>query len=524
MTALQPNDITAEQCVLGGMLLSVSAIAEVTTVIGPRDYYRPAHGLIHEAIIRLHDAGQPTDIVAAKDDLERHGVLGTVGGGTYLHTLIETVPAAVNAAYYAQIIAGHSERRQWIEHASRIRQAAENPGADLATVRQLAGQQPDTSRGGLLAGLRNGAWLARQTFPPLQYAVPGVIPEGSTLLIGAPKIGKSWLVLACGLAIASGGVALSGIKTDPPRPVLYLALEDSDRRLQDRCRQLLDDGTIPEKLDYLTRVEPGRIIPTVADWLRQHNGDRPAVIVDTLGKVMPPAIQGESAYQRDYRIGSELKALADACPGSSLLVNHHERKAASSDFIDSVSGTHGLAGAADTIILLTRDRTDSNGLLQVTGRDIPEGEYALSFTAGVWGLDGDGLDDAASTARVRRAAAGLSGRSIEVITYAERHPEGVRAAQVAVQLGISEHTARTYLARLADGGHLAKQGRGLYTPVASVALLRAEGSDDPAQRNNATDATRLKGTPCQVCGNPLDSALAAAGDTTHPACDPGGDR
>jgi hypothetical protein len=246
------------------------------------------------------------------------------------------------------------------------------------------------------------------------------------------------------------------------------------------------------------------------------------VIVDTLGKVMPPASQGESAYQRDYRIGSELKALADSYPGSSLLVNHHERKAASSDFIDSVSGTHGLAGAADTIILLTRDRNDINGLLQVTGRDIPEGEYALTFTAGLWALDGGGLDVAASTARVRRAATGLSGRSTEVITYAEKHPEGVRAAQVAGKLGISEHTARTYLARLAEGGHITKQGRGLYTRVASVALLPAKGADDPAQRNNATDATRFEGSPCEACGEPLDPALAAAGDTTHPGCDLGG--
>jgi len=105
----------------------------------------------------------------------------------------------------------------------------------------------------LLATLRDGAWLDAQEFPPLTYAVPGVIPEGSVLLVGAPKIGKSWLVLTIALAAAAGGQALS-IQV-PKRPVFYLALEDGDRRLQDRCRKLLRGDPIPRDFEYLTRVE-----------------------------------------------------------------------------------------------------------------------------------------------------------------------------------------------------------------------------------------------------------------------------
>lgn len=81
-----------------------------------------------------------------------------------------------------------------------------------------------TPDGDLLAGLRNGSWLDRQDFPPLKYAVPGLIPEGTTLLVGPPKIGKSWFVLACALATAAGGVVLDKI-TVTARPTLYLALE-----------------------------------------------------------------------------------------------------------------------------------------------------------------------------------------------------------------------------------------------------------------------------------------------------------
>src|SRR6185295_14202383 len=98
------------------------------------------------------------------------------------------------------------------------------------------------------------------------------------------------------------------------------------------------------------------------------------------------------AYQRDYRIGSALKRVTDDDSGRSLLVNHHDRKASADDFIDSVSGTHGLAGAADTIAVLGRPRHSTEATLKVTGRDVPENEYALTLAGGVaWQLGGASL-------------------------------------------------------------------------------------------------------------------------------------
>ena len=132
------------------------------------------------------------------------------------------------------------------------------------------------------------------------------------------------------------------------------------------------------------------------------------IVVDTLGKVMPPALQGESAYQRDYRVGAALKALADAHPGLAVLVLHHDRKANADDFVDSVSGTHGLAGAADTIVVLCRRRQSADGSLKVTGRDVPENEYALKVIEGkAWQLDGADLAAAAAAARKREDARAL---------------------------------------------------------------------------------------------------------------------
>jgi hypothetical protein len=328
----------------------------------------------------------------------------------------------------------------------------------------------------LLAGLHNGAWLDRQQFPPLRYAVPGMVPEGLVLMVGAPKIGKSWMVLSYGLAVAAGGVTLGSIQVGTARPVLYLALEDGDRRLQERCRRLLGPEPIPERLDYLTRVEPGKVISTIAAWLELHADQDPFVILDTLGKVMPPALAGESAYQRDYRVGSTLRGLCDDHRGMTLLVNHHDRKANAEDFVDSVSGTHGLAGAADTILVLTRERYESAGKLRVAGRDIPQGEYALLFEdGGYWHLDGPDLAAAAKRARDARVTAGLGDRSAEVVSYVLDHPDGVSPSDVAAELGIDVRQAGVYLHRAVQGGRLRKPARGLYTPVESVGSVESEG-------------------------------------------------
>jgi hypothetical protein len=249
--------------------------------------------------------------------------------------------------------------------------------------------------------------------------------------------------------------------------------------MQDRCRTLLCGDPIPPGFEYVTDVQPGQVIATIAAWMARYRDAAPLVILDTLGKVMPPALPGESAYQRDYRIGSALKRTADAHPGAALLVNHHDRKAGSEDFVDSVSGTHGLAGAADTVVILTRPRLEEAGVLKVTGRDIAEGEYAVTFKANsAWQLDGATLADAAGKAAVVRTTAGVGDRLAEVIAYVAKWPAGVRPADVAKDLYIDPRTAATYLGRAVSSGRLHKPARGLYTPVVSVGsvVLPAQGT------------------------------------------------
>jgi AAA domain len=327
----------------------------------------------------------------------------------------------------------------------------------------------------LLAGIRDGAWLDAQTFAPLRYAVPDLIPEGFTLLAGPPKIGKSWLMAGVLLGRAAGGYVLGKLAVGEPRRVLYLAMEDSDRRMQDRCRKLVGPGEpLPPLFHYLTKVEPGKVLATVSAFLRRYP-ETSLVVVDTLGKVMPTANPGESSYQRDYRIGGWLQEIALDHPGLAVVVNHHDRKAFSDDFIDSVSGTHGLAGAADSVFVLTRHRNETDGLLKVTGRDIPEAEYALVFEDGRhWRLDGDSLKEAAERARDVRATAGLGDRSAEIIAYVTANPPHVRASEVEEKFGPD---ARRYLTRLVDSGRLHRPSRGLYSAVPSVPSSHSQDQD-----------------------------------------------
>ncbi|MFF3377181.1 AAA family ATPase [Streptomyces sp. NPDC002680] len=320
--------------------------------------------------------------------------------------------------------------------------------------------------------MRTGSWLDGQEFPPLAYAVDGLLPEGFSLLIGPPKAGKSWLALSILLAVANGSAALAAIPMSQKRRVFYLALEDGDRRMQDRCRTVLGEAPIPDLFHYQTVIEPGFVVQTIEAFLYLHP-DTTLIIVDTLGKVMPQAMPGESSYQRDYRVAGRLKRIADKHPGLSVVALHHDRKAASEDFVDSVSGTNGLAGAADTIVVLARKRQATEAVLMVTGRDVPEAEYAMTLDNGLWRLDGANLDEAAAEARQRQDSAGLGDVSVGILQFVRQHPDGCRSKDVVEKFG---KDAYQYLGRLEERGDLTKVRRGFYRANAPIPGMDEEAA------------------------------------------------
>jgi replicative DNA helicase len=117
---IPPQDIEAERSVLGAMMLSKDAIADVVEVIRPDDFYRPAHQLVYDAILDLYARGEPADAVTVSAELTRAGQLTRIGGAPYLHTLISMVPTAANAAYYAAIVGDRATLRRLVTAGTRI--------------------------------------------------------------------------------------------------------------------------------------------------------------------------------------------------------------------------------------------------------------------------------------------------------------------------------------------------------------------------------------------------------------------
>lgn len=231
-----------------------------------------------------------------------------------------------------------------------------------------------------------GQQLMEMTFPPTEWVIPGIIPAGYTILAAPPKAGKSWLVLDAAIAISTGQKLLGAYQVETPRPVLYLALEDTLARIKSRLEVL--DYQPSHELTIIINIEEEDYAQVITQWLEGKEQMRPLIIVDTLGKVRPA---GESTYANDYQFSASFKKLIDPIPGGGLWAVHHTRQRTlgvpTGDFLESVSGTSGLTGAADTICVLARERHDLEAILAVTGRDVEEAEYALTFDDGRWVID-----------------------------------------------------------------------------------------------------------------------------------------
>ncbi|PRX99537.1 replicative DNA helicase [Allonocardiopsis opalescens] len=129
-----PHDVMAEQCVLGGMMLSKDAIAEVVEALRAVDFYRPAHQVIYDTIIDLYSRGEPADAVTVSAELTKRGELARVGGAPYLHTLISSVPTAANAGYYARIVEERAVLRRLVEVGTRIAQIGYAGDGDIDDI------------------------------------------------------------------------------------------------------------------------------------------------------------------------------------------------------------------------------------------------------------------------------------------------------------------------------------------------------------------------------------------------------
>ncbi|GAA3449282.1 replicative DNA helicase [Dactylosporangium matsuzakiense] len=231
-----PQDVAAEQSVLGGMLLSKDAVADVVEILKTQDFYKPAHSVIYDAILDLYGRGEPADAVTVAAALTDTGNIAKIGGTPYLHTLMTAVPTAANASYYARIVAERAVLRRVIEAGTRIVQlgygSSAEGGRDVDDVVDLAQQaiydvtekrvsedfavlaemlQPTLdeieavgAQGGMMTGVPTG-------FQDLDRLLNGLHAGQLIIVAGRPGLGKA-LALDTPLPTPSGWTTMGRVK------------------------------------------------------------------------------------------------------------------------------------------------------------------------------------------------------------------------------------------------------------------------------------------------------------------------
>jgi RecA-family ATPase len=274
-----------------------------------------------------------------------------------------------------------------------------------------------------------------------ECVVQALVTPGLNVLAGRPKMGKSFIALDMCLAVATETPAL-GTQTAQAGDVLYLALEDPKWRLQERLRLLLGDRPAPANLTIWRQsrlwTEGGK--EEVEAWLEKAKDPR-LIAIDTLARIRAIVRFSGNPYAEDYQFASDVKALADSRDGLALLLNHHTRKAGAEDIFDTVSGTTGITGAADTVLVLKRSRGKAEAELHVTGRDIGDCALGLSFSNG-WTVQGNAEE-------LR-----LSEQRQQILDVLKEAKDPMQPKEIAEQTGMKVNNVRYLLFRMRHDGQV----------------------------------------------------------------------
>lgn len=307
--------------------------------------------------------------------------------------------------------------------------------------------------------------LVQLDFPEPNWVVPGVMSEGLNILAGAPKLGKSMLALNLAMTVAGGGKALGDIDVSAS-DVLYLSLEDKQRRVKSRALKMLR-GVSMTLADQLKRR-----LTVVTDWPKQDEGGlsllefwckkvgQPGlVIIDVWGRFAPAYRTSGSSYSQDYDNLAMVKKFADR-HGLTVMVIMHTRKPPAGkepdDYVAEISGTMGLSGVADGLMVLLRSRDEEQARLCITGRDVPDKELVLTFNKENLTWKSLGTSEAHIQGHVQQAVVnylrGLGGQS-------------AFGKDIADQIGEKEDSVRQALNRLRKDKIVRKVGNAWVYPA-----------------------------------------------------------
>ncbi len=320
------------------------------------------------------------------------------------------------------------------------------PKAVKFSLQSVEGMSFKTSS---LAGI-SAAELSNKKFPPINWVVEDILPEGAYLLSARPKVGKSWLALQLSLAVAFGD-SLWGKKVKQG-PAIYLALEENQRRLQSRLSQLRQSWGSPDLMLFTSwkRSDQGGL--EELDKILNELNPR-LMVIDTLAKFRPPSSKGSSAYEADYNALSPITDLANKYRCCILVVTHNRKGKSEGDATEMVSGTLGQMGAVDGALVIDGDRGDDMMRLTLVGRDIEQdGEFAITKRKqGGWDWQGHASQAFASTERQ------------QILNLLKLTPAGLKPSEVAARLDKSSGAVRKLMSSMALDMQIKRDKTGTYS-------------------------------------------------------------
>jgi hypothetical protein len=351
-------------------------------------------------------------------------------------------------------------------------------GIDIATITRT--QVSDNNKPRDLAPLDGltAEELASKSFPPLEWVIKDILPEGSYMLSARPKVGKSWLALQICAGVAYGEPVFD--REVKQGVAIYLALEDNHRRLQSRLRKVRPLGYNTPSLHLYTkwrRFNEGG----VEDLVNLIEKLKPRlVVIDTLAKVRPTTGRN-NVYESDYGALAPITEVANRFRTTVLIVHHNRKGKAECDPLEQVSGSLGLSGAVDGVLVIDGNRGDAAYTLSLIGRDIPNDEdLAISLSDGRWTLLG-----AAKTVFVSQERKEIS----ELLLL---HPNGLKPKEISEHIGKRANNVRKLLISMATAGQLVNN-KGVYSlpalPASDAGNTGSSGNTDhPGNSSHSLDS------------------------------------
>lgn len=288
----------------------------------------------------------------------------------------------------------------------------------------------------------SAAALQGKDIPPIRWVVQDLVATGLTILASPPKFGKSWMAMHLCLSVAMGGSFL-GYQCRKTG-CLYMALEDGERRLKSRMQKILHPVPAPQGFDFTTMAPTlgNGLMDALEGYIKLHP-ETGLIVLDTLQKIRDVG-GGRDVYGRDYADVGTLKKFADTHNIAVLIIHHLRKMGDDSDPFARISGSNGISGAADTMMVLAKERrSEETATLSITGRDVEQNDLVLRFNKDTcrWENLGDADWFAEQQARVEYQESGLV-RTIKKLL--EQGGEWTGTAQQLLDAG--RFIARTSLA------------------------------------------------------------------------------